>query len=85
MKGPCLCGDPCCPHCGNPEAEKLEEAIEGMLDTFNENQLSAGEYQLVEAVGLAAVLSHRDAVKKYIAAVKANEAEARMFEEMEKG
>lgn len=30
-KGPCLCGDPYCPSCGDPSLAVIESAIEGML------------------------------------------------------
>jgi len=61
--GPCLCGDPYCPSCGNPASAALEDAIGEAADRlvdglYNEN-LDPDEYDLVLEVGLAAVRSAR--------------------------
>lgn len=34
MRGPCLCGDPYCPHCGNPGAAVWEAFMEEAHDKF---------------------------------------------------
>lgn len=61
MKGPCLCGDPYCPSCGNPGLAEKEEMEERFLETLDKYNLSKVEYEVVLTVGLAAVEAHRQA------------------------
>ena len=44
MKGPCLCGDPYCPSCGNPEQQKFYD----YLDEFVEEVLSKCSMETLE-------------------------------------
>ena len=36
MKGPCLCGDPHCPNCGDVGQAAYETAMEDLQDTLDE-------------------------------------------------
>lgn len=60
--GPCLCGDPYCPRCGNPEAAKLEAAQDDLLTRLAAFGITADEYAIVLEVGTAAVKSARDMI-----------------------
>ena len=54
-KGPCLCGDPYCVYCGDPELAAVEAAEVHLLNVLAEHRLNAAEYHIVLDVGLAAV------------------------------
>lgn len=54
-KGPCLCGDPYCGSCGNPEQAAYEDACTELGDRLIEMKLSKEELELFEKVGRAAV------------------------------
>jgi len=43
MTGPCLCGDPYCPRCGNPERAAAEEAEEKLLDELGDLDMAVCE------------------------------------------
>lgn len=36
MKGPCLCGDPYCPSCGDPSLAEREAADDALFDKLEE-------------------------------------------------
>lgn len=61
MNGPCMCGDPACPKCGNP-ARLVEQ--EQMQDEFEALQadLSLQDWKIVVRVGLAGLAAARDAI-----------------------
>jgi hypothetical protein len=50
MTGPCLCGDPYCPRCGNPERAAAEEAEERLLDELGELDMAVDEYELLRKI-----------------------------------
>lgn len=45
--GPCLCGDPYCPSCGNPEQAAFEDAVEAMFEKIMEEKIIQ-DYQEIE-------------------------------------
>jgi len=57
--GPCLCGDPYCPRCGDPERGKCEEAFDDLLDALMEKELTVPEIMMVKAIALVCVEAHR--------------------------
>lgn len=64
MNGPCLCGDPYCPSCGNPHLALLEEAETWAINSMAGANLSPDEYRMVVSVGLAAVHHGRRIAKR---------------------
>lgn len=81
MSGPCLCGDPYCPSCGNPGAAELEATEEWAMEEMSKAQLTPDEYRLVVTVGLAVVFECRkyaETVLKDYQAVLAEAAEAKL-------
>jgi hypothetical protein len=76
-KGPCMCGDPACPSCGNPGYAEAVAAEEWALEQIAEAKLSPDEIRLALRVGIEAVKAHRDTVK---AVVDQMEADRRMVE-----
>lgn len=64
MIGPCLCGDPCCPSCGDPGACEMEAAYETFWDILEENEISPEELGIFLNVGLSAVLNARELAKE---------------------
>lgn len=56
--GPCLCGDPYCPRCGNPAAAELEEAEQACIDAFSD--FNVAEYEMAKKAGVDAVKKHRE-------------------------
>ena len=46
-RGPCLCGDPYCPQCGNPHLAALEDMAEQILEAVVEANLSAEQFEIV--------------------------------------
>jgi hypothetical protein len=63
--GPCLCGDPACGRCGNPEQAAIEAAESGLLDVLAGAGLTVDEYGAVGRDGLRAVLLARDTQGPY--------------------
>lgn len=59
MVGPCLCGDPYCPHCGDPSRMAVEEAEQDLMETLYELKLSAVEYKMIKQIALAIIPGHR--------------------------
>jgi len=59
MTGPCLCGDPYCPSCGDPAAAALEEKIEQIMEQASELIQHPGEADVFFAAGKAAVEAAR--------------------------
>lgn len=72
MPGPCLCGDPYCPSCGNPEQENFKDAIDDLCEKMEDEQLSDHELGLFISVGFAAVKEHRRAVGGIMSDVNAD-------------
>ena len=68
--GPCLCGDPYCPHCGDPYAAEIEAAEEGLMEAFHEARFSPEEYAIVLRVGMEAVEAAREASRQAVDAYK---------------
>jgi hypothetical protein len=60
MSGPCLCGDPECPHCGTPGGYAEEAAAEAAIEALSLASLTPDEYRLAVAIGIAAVLALRE-------------------------
>jgi len=63
MTGPCLCGDPACPHCGNRGALAFEDQIEELWDVLDKQNVTEFELKLFIKVGLAAVHGSRELLK----------------------
>lgn len=59
MTGPCLCGDPYCPSCGDPGLAEKEAAHEAFAERLWNTDLAAGELDLLFEAGMAAVKAHR--------------------------
>lgn len=74
--GPCLCGDTCCPHCGDPAAEAEAGAHEELCSRLHEARLTADELLLFETVGMAAVEAARKLTQAAQAEREALEQEA---------
>lgn len=51
----CMCGDPYCPSCGNPNRARVEEAEINLIDACVSAGLTVEEYAVVRDVGLRAV------------------------------
>ena len=64
--GPCLCGDPYCPSCGNPEAAKIEAAEAELLGLLAKECQSADDYQAVGRIAVVFLAEQRRAVKNAI-------------------
>lgn len=47
MSGPCVCGDPYCPRCGDPERAKAELAAERLADTVVELNATEEEVEML--------------------------------------
>lgn len=75
--GPCMCGDPYCPHCGSPYAAELEAAEEWLMEVFHKAGFAPDEYRMAGRVGLAAVREARRMEKKREQDLRAIEAEAK--------
>ncbi len=60
--GPCLCGDPYCPHCGDPTVAELADLIDDIADTMSELIESPEEARIFELAGAMAVHAHREAI-----------------------
>jgi len=43
MSGPCLCGDPYCGSCGNPEMAKYEDWCDSFMEMIDNEQLDEHE------------------------------------------
>lgn len=78
--GPCLCGDPYCHACGNPELAKLEALEEQLINDLAEHSLSAEEYQLFFDVGIAAVKAARLVTNKVLNDYKEDQKLDRQYE-----
>lgn len=57
--GPCLCGDPYCPKCGNPGAAAYEEALDNLIDNINDLDCDETELAIFELAGKEAVEHYR--------------------------
>ena len=58
MTGPCMCGDPYCPSCGDPQAAAVEAFIDALYEKvqdFNEDEAA-----VFVAAGEAAVKAMRE-------------------------
>ena len=71
--GPCLCGDPYCGRCGNPELAKLEAIQDDFMNKLCDLGLTEEEYDLFFRVGLVAVEASRNVTKKVLADYKADQ------------
>ena len=47
VTGPCLCGDPYCPSCGDPSLAAAEEAEQKLCEVLNKLQLGPNFYDFV--------------------------------------
>ena len=45
--GPCLCGDPYCPSCGDPSLGVLEDAEQRLYEALNELKVGPNFYDFV--------------------------------------
>lgn len=66
MFGPCLCGDPYCPRCGDPSREIFEAAYERLCERIEEEKFTSAEFDFFIEVGFAAVMAHRKAVDEMV-------------------
>lgn len=53
--GPCLCGDPYCPSCGNPARAVLEEAEAAAIEQLAKVCTTPEDYRIAVEFGVAAV------------------------------
>jgi len=74
MIGPCMCGDPYCPSCGDPGLAKYEQACDDLLAELEAAELTPEEFEVFKTVGLAAVDAHRAGVKAVVSEVQAEHA-----------
>lgn len=61
--GPCLCGDPYCPSCGNPSQAAFGDALDQLCEDLEEMGLDEHEFVLFVTTGKAAVEAYRNAEK----------------------
>lgn len=61
--GPCLCGDPYCPYCGDPGAAAMEEWILGIENLAMEKRFTEIEARLFQKTGIAAVEAYREEMR----------------------
>ena len=47
MPVPCLCGDPYCGSCGNPEHAALEDAEQELCETMHQNSAGLHHYRIL--------------------------------------
>lgn len=57
--GPCLCGDPYCPQCGDPAAARYADAWDEFIDVINDLDCDANELAIFERAGKEAVEHYR--------------------------
>lgn len=57
--GPCLCGDPYCPSCGDPAAARYADALDTLIDNINELDCDETEIAIFEQAGKEAVEHYR--------------------------
>ena len=57
--GPCLCGDPYCPRCGNPGAAAYEEAMDVFDEGISELDMDIDEIEIFYQAGKEAVEHYR--------------------------
>ena len=58
--GPCLCGDPYCPYCGNPAEAKYNEIFDSMIEKINDLDMNYAELLIFEKAGKEAVEHYRN-------------------------
>lgn len=75
MTGPCLCGDPYCPRCGDPAAAILEELANNAADDMLSFVTTPEEVRIFELAGYMAVYAHREAHMTEMAEVMADQQE----------
>jgi len=51
MTGPCLCGDPYCPSCGNPAAAEYADAVDELCERLLEKDFTLEELRQFESAG----------------------------------
>lgn len=61
--GPCLCGDPYCPSCGDPELGRIEAAEEAMMKALSDQKFTVEEYEFATRVAIQSVEAFREALK----------------------
>lgn len=57
--GPCLCGDPYCPSCGDPAAARYADAWDEFIDAINDINPDETELAIFEKAGKEAVEYYR--------------------------
>ena len=57
--GPCLCGDPYCPRCGDPAAARYADAVDRLIDKLGDLDCDANELAIFERAGKEAVEHYR--------------------------
>ena len=62
MTGPCLCGDPYCPSCGDPAGQAEIDAVVSVLEKAEKKIETYHEARIFYMAGMAAVREHRKAV-----------------------
>jgi len=75
MVGPCLCGDPYCPSCGDPSAAEFEEWIERFTDKLIEAKIDIFEAKFIENSVFVLLKVYRDNIKDIIAEARQGDLE----------
>lgn len=57
--GPCLCGDPYCPRCGDPTEARIDEAMDRLIDNIRDINCDADEVMIFSQAGREAVEHYR--------------------------
>lgn len=73
MKGPCMCGDPYCPSCGDPAAAAFEDLMVEVTDELE--KLDEIQVNLFLRAGRAAVEAYNAALDEQNARIAEAEAE----------
>ena len=63
IAGPCLCGDPYCPSCGNPSRAEVDKAIETACDILADCE-TGDEVRFIIMTGKAALQHAKPLIDK---------------------
>lgn len=75
MSGPCMCGDPYCPRCGNPAAARLEEELQALCDDLHDcTEFELHQVRLVAKATVEMIRATERNVNQERAAVEAEAA-----------
>ena len=73
-KGPCLCGDPYCPSCGDPSLGVLEDAEQRTTEALHEIELGPGFYDFLTALVPHLAKAFEEAVDREVQMRRADDA-----------